>query len=250
MNWDMTDLHTHILPAFDDGAQDVDTALQMLREAKECGVERLALTPHFYPMQEDLTSFVQRRRRAYESLLSQWEPNTMPQLKLGAEVRYAADLVQMDLRQLTLTDSDYMLLELPGDSLPAHIKQVVQAIVDRGITPILAHVERCAYFRSSPESLLELIHLGALAQVSANSLGSKADRGFSMACLKKGLAHVIASDVHGVQERRAYSDRRTGGLCSETVVRAEEFARAIWNNECPPAFSIAPVKRDLFQHFR
>lgn len=248
MNWDMTDLHTHILPAFDDGAQDLDTALNMLRKAKEYGVERLVLTPHFYPMQEDLTLFIQRRQKAFKDLLSHWNADTMPQLKLGAEVHYTAELAQMDLRQLTFADCDYMLLELPGEFMPAHIRQVVQNIVDRGITPILAHVERCAYFRKNPDSLLQLIHLGALAQVTLQSLDSREDKGFSVACLKKGLAHIVASDAHDLCERGAYSNDRVLDQWGETAIRAEEFARSIWSNECPPAFSIAPVKKGIFQY--
>ena len=235
-----SDIHCHLLPGVDDGAQDLDTSLQMLREAKAGGVERLALTPHFYPLREDLASFVQRRQNAFDVLLPHWNADTMPQLKLGAEVHYTAELTRMDLRRLTYADSDYMLLELPADFQPPHIRQVLQTIVDRGVTPILAHVERYSYFRKTPDLLLQLIHLGALAQVTLQSLDSREDKGFSVACLKKGLAHVVASDAHDLREREA------ADLWGETVVCTEEFARAIWNNECPPAFSIAPVKKGIF----
>ena len=129
MSVTMTDLHTHILPEFDDGAENMETALQMLREAKAGGVDRLALTSHFYPQREEFPCYIERRQAAFEALASQWDHNTMPQLKLGAEVRYTPALVQMDLRQLTIGESDYMLLELPTDFVPAHVEHVAVEVV-------------------------------------------------------------------------------------------------------------------------
>ncbi len=246
MSLTVTDLHAHILPAFDDGAEDMETALQMLREAKAGGVDRLALTSHFYPQREEFSCYIERRQAAFEALTSRWDHDTMPQLKLGAEVRYTPALVQMDLRQLTIGESDYMLLELPTDFVPAHVEHVVQDILDMGITPILAHVERCYYFRKSPERLLELIHLGALAQVSARALRDRRDSGFSMACLRNGLAHVIASDAHGLLNGSPCLSRLVADMNEDVVARAEEFACAIWNNKCPPAFYIASVKKSMF----
>ena len=47
MKQGFTDLHTHILPAVDDGAQTVEDALELLRMEKQSGVERVVLTPQF-----------------------------------------------------------------------------------------------------------------------------------------------------------------------------------------------------------
>ena len=51
----MTDLHTHILPGMDDGAQSVEDALQLLRMEKQQGVDTVALTPHYYGEEETPT---------------------------------------------------------------------------------------------------------------------------------------------------------------------------------------------------
>jgi len=54
----LTDLHTHILPGIDDGAKCVEDSLEMLCRQKESGVERVALTPHFYPLREELQDYI------------------------------------------------------------------------------------------------------------------------------------------------------------------------------------------------
>ena len=40
------DIHSHVLPLVDDGAESVEMALLMLRTAAEEGIEKIILTPH------------------------------------------------------------------------------------------------------------------------------------------------------------------------------------------------------------
>lgn len=241
----LTDLHTHILPAVDDGAKDLETSLNMLRMQRESGVERVVLTPHFYPYREELEAFLERRNQGYQLLLSQWCKDTMPLLRLGAEVRYTPQLVEMDLRKLTFGQSDYLLLELSNTELPAYIEQVLEFVLGQGITPILAHIERCTYFRLEPQRLKRLIELGALAQITAEAVSSRADRRFARSCLENGLAHVIASDIHSLPGKNCLGNIARQ-LDEDLVGRAEEFALSVWNNACPPAFSIYPVRKGMF----
>ena len=45
----MIDLHCHLLPGIDDGASDVEVALEMARIAVADGIRTTACTPHIYP---------------------------------------------------------------------------------------------------------------------------------------------------------------------------------------------------------
>jgi protein-tyrosine phosphatase len=45
----LIDLHCHLLPGFDDGAQDLQTSLTMARAAVDQGVTHVACTPHILP---------------------------------------------------------------------------------------------------------------------------------------------------------------------------------------------------------
>lgn len=242
----LTDLHTHILPGIDDGAQDLETALRMLRAQKASGVERVALTPHFYPLREEPEEFLRKRQQAYDLLLSGWDETTMPQLRLGAEVHYSPGLADMDIRSLSLDKTDYLLLELSDTVLPALIEPVVQRMLDRGITPILAHIERCVYFAEKPARLLRLIEQGALAQISLRILPNKKMQKFADICLRKNAAQIIASDIHAIGEEKSAFGELLEDMNEETVEKAEAFARAVWDNTQLPESQPIPFQKKLF----
>ena len=242
----LTDLHTHILPGIDDGAKNLERSVEILLAQKASGVERVALTPHYYPLREELEAFLEKRQKAYEQLRLAWDEETMPQLRLGAEVHYAASLAEMDLRKLTLGQSDYLLLELSDTAVPAHIEQVLAIILEQGITPILAHIERCSYFCEEPARLVGLIEMGALAQVSALALARTKANKFADVCLRNHVAQIIASDVHGIGKGMSCLGDFAKKIDKERVIRAETFARAVWDNSQLPAFEPIPVRKRIF----
>ena len=239
----LTDLHTHILPAFDDGAENLQIALDILRAEKKMGVDRVALTPHYYPMREELDAFLIRRQQAYSALLSCWDEETMPRLRLGAEVQYTPQLVQMNLHQLTIERTNYLLLELPYSDVVPCVRQVVDAILKEGITPIIAHVERCAIFRNEPDRLQELIQMGALAQVDVEAFTNRCDARFAKICLSRGLAQIIASDIHNLTDRSLNIGTVATEQYTEILQWSERFARAVWDQTPLPAFAIRSVKK-------
>lgn len=249
MNWLQTDIHTHILPAFDDGAKDLETAWELLRVQKKSGVNRVALTPHFYPMHEALDVFVARRQQAYNALMSGYDAETMPQLLLGAEVKYTPQLTTMDLHQLTIGNGDYLLLELSDIHVPAHIKPVVETMQEQGITPVLAHIERCTYFRAEPFRLEKLIQMGTLAQIDAASLRNRQTKAFATACFRNGLAHILASDAHNLTDRAPCLAELATARNAELLRWVERFAESVWENTPPPAFGIHPLKKKLFGYY-
>lgn len=236
-----TDLHTHILPCVDDGASNMDIALKLLRMQSERGVERVLLTPHFYPLRESVEGFLKKREKSYTELLACINDVAMPQLMLGAEVRFSPKLMELDLRQLTVGQSNYLLLELPDTRTAPLLDVVVETLVSQNIIPIFAHIERCATFRNDPALLLKYIRKGALAQISINALcGSKSN--FAVACLQHGLAHVISSDIHKSTDLVDVVKLKKYAAIFE---RSDTFARAIWEDSPLPNFTATPLKRGL-----
>lgn len=241
----MIDLHCHILPGMDDGAKDLSEAGKMLSMQRASGVDGVFLTPHFDPEEKSIETFLTERQRAWEALQTLDVSQETLQIRLGAEVRYCEQLLSLDLRNLTLGGSDYLLLELPGLRYPAYLSRFVEELLGNGLIPIFAHVERCAYFRQEPELLKQLIDPGALAQVSAQALFSKRDHSFSVSCLRHGLAQIVASDAHDTTLRKP---------CMEEIRKLPEdlqqlhnsVAAAVWDNELPPYIRTTPVKKTFF----
>ena len=241
----ITDIHTHILPGIDDGAQDLPLACRMLELEKSSGVDRVIMTPHYYPQEEDTSAFLRRREEAIRQLQEAYLPEKMPEIRWGAEVRYCEFLGEMDIEQLTLAGSRYLLLELPGGNQPRRLTQTVDHLLSQDITPVFAHVERCIYFRNTPRLLAELVQMGALAQVSAHAISEKWDKRFAMACIENGLAQIIASDAHNLDSRQPDLAQAVENLPKEKAEAAERFARCLWDNETPPPFSIHSIAKGL-----
>ena len=241
----MIDIHSHILPHIDDGAEDVNEAKAMLTMQSGAGVNALYFTPHFYPDKCKIDVFLENRAKSLEQLRVFSDSFENCQVRLGAEVHYSEQLLSLDLRKLTLGDGDYLLLELPDSRYPAYISQFVENVQDRGLLPVLAHIERCAYFRKEPELLNRLIEKGVLAQVNIQSLFNRRDKNFSMACLQHGLAQIIASDAHNMTSRKP---------CMELIQRIpmelrdlhNVFSNALWENEMPPYLRPPAMRKTLF----
>ena len=241
----ITDVHTHILPAVDDGAMDLQMTCRMLTAEKSSGVDRVILTPHYYPQEEEISVFLQRREAAWSQLQAAYLPGKMPEIRMGAEVRYCEFLGEMNVNSLTLAGGRYLLLELPGGNQPRRLTQTVDALLSQDITPVFAHIERCIYFRDTPKLLADLIHMGALAQVSAHAVFDKRDKRFAMACLENGLAHIIASDTHDMDARLPNLAQTVEKLMKPQADAAEQFARCLWDDAPAPPFSIQSTEKGI-----
>lgn len=238
----MIDIHCHILPGMDDGAETVEEARAMLDLQQASGVDKLFLTPHYDPEKISPKAFLSARENAWEALKPQLKKEEALQIRLGAEVRYCPQLLALELKELTLGSSDYLLLELPSRRCPVYMDQFMEELLWKGIIPILAHVERCAYFRENPELLRELTDLGVLAQVSVNALSDRRDKHFSYACLERGLAQIAASDAHNIEDRKPNMEL-LNKLPEELRQQQEAFSCAVWDNELPPYFRAEVVKK-------
>ena len=203
----MTDLHTHILPGMDDGAATVAESLTMLEKEYSQGVRTVVLTPHFYPHREELERFLTRREQAMNELkqaIAARSPEQLPlpEIRVGAEVLWRSDLVELDrLNELCIEGTRNLLLELPFTPWSRTMIDLLYDLTGcTGITPVIAHLER--YISIQPKSLVqEVLRLGVPVQISAGILLHPLMRRAAMKLLKKGQGHLLASDCHGCEER-------------------------------------------------
>lgn len=205
----MTDIHTHILPGVDDGAADPEQSLAMLRMEAEQGVDRVALTPHFYIKRESVQQFLERRQRGWERLvqrldrLPQQERDELPELYLGAEVAWQSDLLENpELARLCIGKSKYMLVELPFILWTGQtIYQLNELMSCHGITPVIAHLERYLDGQS-PRIIQKLLELDIPVQISCGVFGKYWTRRKALNMLRRGQADLLATDCHNCDTRR------------------------------------------------
>ena len=197
----MTDLHTHILPGIDDGANSVEESLAMLQMEAAQGVDRVALTPHFYSVNEDVSSFLSRRDAAYKKLKERLEGVAYPELILGAEVALLPGISEVpDLDKLCYEGTKILLVELPMIPWTDHIfNQLHRLESKRGLMPMIAHIDRYFHFQKK-EAMERLLEMGYPVQVSARALLRNLGRARALRLLRDSEGLLI-SDCHDTKKR-------------------------------------------------
>ena len=224
----MIDLHSHILPGLDDGARDMDFAIEMAKMAVADGVCCVAATPH------NVNGFRTGTRaevwaattKLREALRAQ---DIALEIVPGVEARIGPDLSQqLDAgRAFPIGQTRYILLELPLVDYPTYTERVIFELQVRGLVPILAHPERNEVLRKKPELLQPLMERGCLSQLTAASLVGvfgEETRRVSVDMLERNLAHVIASDAHTLSKR---SSVLSEAVKEASRIMGEDRARAL-----------------------
>ncbi|MGA2363167.1 MAG: CpsB/CapC family capsule biosynthesis tyrosine phosphatase [Candidatus Aminicenantales bacterium] len=199
----MIDLHTHLLPDWDDGAADWAESDRMIEVAREDGITKMVLTPHVFRMTKDGNDGrgLKARMRAFLEQSNSREIDFFP----GAEVHVHPDMIaHIKDFDLTVNGSNFVFIEFPAEHLPGGATNLVYQMMLNGLIPIISHPERNAVFARSPEILYDLIRQGAIAQITSLSItggfGTHV-RKTAERFLRHGLVHLIASDAHNADTR-------------------------------------------------
>lgn len=210
----LVDIHTHILPEIDDGAETVADSIQLAKEAVAQGITRIVATPHhqngvYNNQKEDVLSYIAALQEEFD------RRKINITLLAGQEIQVYGECTR-DLQEgklLTINNSGkYLLLELPYDHVPTSIHNMIYEIQLLGVTPIIPHPERNVTLRRNPALLYRMIDRGALSQLTAASILGKFGKevqAFSYQCIEHSISHMIASDAHrpvkrGILLREAY----------------------------------------------
>lgn len=205
----MVDIHAHVLPAIDDGAEDLNEAVQMLRVAVNNGTTDLVLTPHFLAdslrcEQGIEIDEIKKRFSAFCEEAKEYVPEI--NLYLGAEV-FAVNNIEDyidEKKLLTINDSKYILLEFDFDDRPQRALEITQVLMEAGYRVVIAHPERYSFVQYNPRLIVPFLNEGALLQVNASSLLGRSgavaqDVAFSF--IENRMAVAVASDAHSAYYR-------------------------------------------------
>lgn len=201
MNPRYHDIHNHTLPGVDDGPKQDEDALRMAAIAAEDGIVTILLTPH----SKDVESLAQdgNLRQRVEALRTAVAGQGNPvRILLGMEVHLEPDLPDRVAKGLALpiNGSAYILVEFPfAPFLPLYTNDVLFQLQLRGLTPIIAHPERCDALVEDPSPLEAMVQRGMLAQVTTGSIVGKFGHEYQRAAetmLRRGLVQIIATDAH------------------------------------------------------
>lgn len=204
----MIDLHCHILPRIDDGAQTIDDSIKMAQKASADGIRTILCTPHYTYQYQNTRADIQE---AVKLLQKEFHQREIPiRLVAGQEIRLTGELLeQMDQELIQFIDHDhrYLLIEFPYNEVPMYALPLLKKVVDRGCQPIIVHPECNEGLIKNPNQLLSFLDIGCLAQMTAPSVvgvyGKTVEK-TAHKMLEHQMVQMLASDAHRLEDRNFY----------------------------------------------
>lgn len=210
----MRDIHCHILPGVDDGAQNLDESLAMLEAAKRAGVTSIVCTPHCRDPYFDYDKMWD----AYELL--QANAGGFP-LTMGFEVNHAKlmDLGMQWAEYLHFDGSNEFLLELSTIAGKLEFEEYERTIYElqgMGYEVIIAHPERYHAIQKDITMAQRLMRMGCKLQASADFVAGGRfgkEKKPAQRMFDDLMYTYIASDAHNVEHYNQLAQARANYRC-------------------------------------
>ena len=197
----MIDIHAHVLPGVDDGADGFDTALDLLEQAAASGVHTLVVTPHCN-IPDEFENYVSPELEAlFQRLKHEKDLHHIPvKLFRGMEVYATEELPDLLLkgRVWTLNGTTYFLTEFAFDEDPSFCCRILKTCITLGFRPVIAHPERYFFVQNDLQIAYAWCTHGCALQLNKGSIlgrfGSGPQR-TALRLLDHGLIACVASGI-------------------------------------------------------
>jgi protein-tyrosine phosphatase len=201
------DIHSHILPAVDDGSVSLMQTRNMLKIAYEEGIHYIIATPHYgvgcrNPEKEEL----KKKLDLVQQEAGKIDPSY--RVELGNELYYSEDIIEHLRKEkaFTLAGTRYVLVEFAKEDDYLTIKTGIHRLLIYGYLPILAHVESYESLYQNYEGIYDIIRLGGYMQMNIGSLTETRPNKRTVFCrklLEYELIHILGTDSHSDYLHRA-----------------------------------------------
>ena len=165
-----SDMHSHLIPGIDDGAQDMDQTIAMLAKFESLGYKKVVTTPHIMT-----DSFPNNP----EIILSGLEKvkNEIKNVGINIEIEAAAEyyfdetlMPKIKNKELLTFGDNYVLVEFAFHSPPQFLDQLFFELKTHGYRPVIAHFERYLYYLGKIDKAEKWRSEGINIQINLNSL--------------------------------------------------------------------------------
>mgnify|MGYP006162988397 CR=1 FL=1 len=221
------DIHSHVLPGIDDGAQKIKDAEFLLESMIDFGFSKVITTPHTMKnVWDNTTETIKNAHHLVQDEL----PELSKKVALNCASEYFLDENLMQLAQrenlLTLKDN-FILIEMSYLNAPIQLYDFLFELQLKGYQLVLAHPERYNYFHSNKKEFAKLKKAGCLFQL--NLLSTTGYYGESVAktaqkLLENNMIDFVGSDVHHLNHVESFENR--------IIIKEEShLIQAIQNNQ-------------------
>lgn len=204
------DIHSHILPGIDDGAQKIKDSKFLLESMIDFGFSKVITTPHTMKnVWDNTTSSI---GDAYNLV-----HNELPELSKQVSLQFASEyfldenLIRLAQQEKLLSLKDnFILIEMSYLNAPIQLYDFLFELQLKGYQLVLAHPERYNYFHSNKKEYQKLKKAGCLFQL--NLLSTVGYYGKNVAeiadyLLKENLYDFVGSDIHHKNHVAAFQNK-------------------------------------------
>lgn len=199
------DMHSHVLPGIDDGAQNVEESVFLVRKMIELGIKKIIATPHI------MIDYYRNTPETINNALAILKEELVKQ-EINITIEAAAEhyfdeffAERVNSGDLMIMGDNYVLFEFSFISKPPNLIPVIQRMMDKGYKPILAHPERYPYL--SLDELKNLRSWGCNMQLNTISLtgyyGAQAKK-IAEDLVDHQMVDFISSDMHHPRHAEAF----------------------------------------------
>lgn len=194
-----TDLHSHLIPAIDDGSKSMEDSLTMLKRFSDLGYKKVITTPHV--MSDYYKNTPEIILGGLEEVRSAIKEAGIP-IEIEAAAEYYLDFHLDDLiaeKKLLTFGDNHVLFELSFSNEPPRVKETIFNMIMEGYKPILAHVERYPFYFNEFDKIEDYRTRGCLLQLNLNSLSGQYGpqvKKMAESLIDKDMIDVVGSDCH------------------------------------------------------
>jgi protein-tyrosine phosphatase len=198
------DMHSHLIPGIDDGSQNMEESITLIKELYHLGFRKLITTPHvMYDFYKNTSETIKNGLLLLQQAVS--ADATLHGLTIEASAEYYLDeglQQKVEEHDIIPFGDNYLLFEISYINAPDNIESVIFSMQLNGYKPVLAHPERYPFWYGDFEKLKKLKDKGVLFQINTNSLTGY----YSMDAKKiveklidNNMVEFIGSDTHNMR---------------------------------------------------
>lgn len=214
------DMHSHVIPGIDDGAQNLEQSIHLIKQFIDLGYSKIITTPHimsdYYRNTPDIIL------KGLEIVREEVEKQNL-NIEIEAAAEYYLDeAFQNKLKAgnaLSFGDN-YLLFELSFVSPPPNLPSIIKMIKDYGYKPVLAHPERYHYFKNGIDDYYLIRDQGCYFQMNSISLigyYNKITQKIAQELVNNGMIDFIGSDMHHLKHASALKESLNSGYLKTII---------------------------------
>tara|TARA_Y100001934_G_scaffold47490_1_gene57497 strand:- start:35200 stop:36033 length:834 start_codon:yes stop_codon:yes gene_type:complete len=201
------------LPGLGDGPTTVEESLEMARMAARDGTGIIVATPHYRDMELEQQTpgiILELADTLDAELRRDTQRRNSPAARILTGMVHRLDTSLQDLvdseNAVTLNRSRFILVEPLFTRLPSYVDEMIGRLLTQRLVPVIAHPERNIEFQRNPKRLQLMVEDGVMVQLASGSIMGRNGPGARRAAeqfIRRGIAHVVASEMHSSRAPRS-----------------------------------------------